>query len=115
MSKRVNTAIWDAKYKRWKINVQKNGQRRTFYSSIAGIKGRREANAKADAWLDDGILSEKRQWPHFGRNTLNIIPQMSVQVHPPFSVLRSTAPTTLCPLSALKSSTLLQTSSCKGL
>lgn len=49
MSKRVNTAIWDAKYKRWKINVQKNGQRRTFYSSIAGIKGRREANAKADA------------------------------------------------------------------
>lgn len=69
MSKRVNTAIWDAKYKRWKINVQKNGQRRTFYSSIAGIKGRREANAKADAWLDDGIIIRKKTvatlWPEY--------------------------------------------------
>lgn len=55
MGKRTNTATWSDKYKRWQINVQKDGLRRSFYSSTPGRNGQREANAKADAWLDDGI------------------------------------------------------------
>ena len=57
MGKRVNTAVWLEKQHRWQIKVQKDGQRRTFTSSKPGRTGQREANAKADAWLDDGIDS----------------------------------------------------------
>lgn len=53
--KRTNTAVWYAARNHWKINVQKNGIRKSFYSSIPGRNGQRECNAKADAWLDDGI------------------------------------------------------------
>lgn len=61
MTKRVNTAVWSEKQKRWRINVQKDGVRRTFYSSTPGRTGQREANAKADTWLDSGIdpISER--------------------------------------------------------
>lgn len=55
MGKRTNTAVWLEKYKRWQINVQKDGKRRSFTSSKPGRTGQREANAKADAWLDDGV------------------------------------------------------------
>lgn len=55
MGKRTNTAVWHEKYNRWQINVQKDGQRRGFYSSVPGRTGQREANAKADAWLDEGM------------------------------------------------------------
>ena len=57
MGKRVNTAVWIEKQNRWKINVQKDGVRKTFYSSIPGRNGMREANKKADAWLDENILN----------------------------------------------------------
>lgn len=53
--KRTNTAVWMEKQNRWQIKVQKNGIRKTFYSSTKGRTGQREANAKADAWLDEGI------------------------------------------------------------
>lgn len=56
MGKRTNTATWSDKYKRWQINVQKDGLRRSFYSSTPGRNGQREANAKADAWLDSDII-----------------------------------------------------------
>lgn len=61
MTKRVNTAVWNEKQKRWRINVQKDGVRRTFYSFTPGRTGQREANAKADAWLDTGVnpISER--------------------------------------------------------
>ena len=55
MGKRVNTAVWFENQKRWQIKVQKDGIRRTFTSSTPGRKGLREANAKADLWLDDGV------------------------------------------------------------
>lgn len=55
MGRRTNTAAWSDKYHRWQINVQRDGKRRSFYSSKPGRTGQREANAKADAWLDDGI------------------------------------------------------------
>jgi len=58
MGKRINTARWMVNQKRWQINVQKDGVRRTFYASTPGRTGQRECNAKADAWLDDNIVDE---------------------------------------------------------
>ena len=55
MSKRTNTAVWEEKYQRWRIAVQKDGVRRQFYSSTPGRNGQREANRKADIWLDTGV------------------------------------------------------------
>ena len=59
MGKRTNTAAWLPNQQRWQINVQKNGVRRSFTSSKPGRTGQREANAKADAWLDDGISNTR--------------------------------------------------------
>lgn len=53
--KRTNSAVWMTDRERWRVVVQKDGQRKAFYSSTPGRAGQREANAKADAWLDDGI------------------------------------------------------------
>lgn len=61
MNKRINTAAWNEKQRRWRINVQRDGKRRTFYSSTPGRTGQREANAKADAWLDMGVESSKEK------------------------------------------------------
>ena len=55
---RTNTAVWLEKYGRWQIKVQKDGVRRTFTSSVPGRTGQREANAKADQWLDGGIVKD---------------------------------------------------------
>lgn len=55
MDKRTNTAVWHEKQQRWQINVQRDGVRRSFYSSKKGRTGQREANKKADEWLDDNI------------------------------------------------------------
>ena len=60
MAKRTNTAKWMENQHRWQINVQKDGIRRSFTSSKPGRTGQREANAKADAWLDDGIENSLR-------------------------------------------------------
>ena len=57
MGRRTNTAVWLEDYKRWQIKVQKDGKRRTFTSSTPGRTGQREANAKADAWLDEGVTN----------------------------------------------------------
>lgn len=57
MGKRTNTAKWIESSKRWQIKVQKDGVRRTFNSSKPGRSGQREANAKADAWLDSSVCS----------------------------------------------------------
>lgn len=55
MSRRTNSAVWQEKFSRWRVAVQKDGQRRYFYSSTPGRTGQREANRKADAWLEDGV------------------------------------------------------------
>lgn len=57
--KRTNTAQWIESRSRWQINVQKNGVRKTFTSSKPGRAGQREANAKADKWLDEGVENSK--------------------------------------------------------
>ena len=46
MTTRTNSAKWTGT--RWRIDVQKDGQRKSFYSSKTGRTGQREANAKAD-------------------------------------------------------------------
>lgn len=57
--KRTNTASWDEKNNRWRIAVQKNGIRKNFYSSTPGRNGQREANRKADEWLERNIVDPK--------------------------------------------------------
>ena len=58
--KRTNTAQWSPGKNRWVISVQKDNKRRWFYSSVPGRTGQREANAKADAWLEDNIDGRTR-------------------------------------------------------
>lgn len=60
---RKNEAVWIEKNNRWQIKVQKDGERKTFYSSLAGKKGKIEAEHKADAWLEN--LSDVSA-PRFG-------------------------------------------------
>lgn len=57
--KRTNTAKWIESAQRWQINVQKDGQRKTFTSAKPGRTGQREANKKADEWLDKGISTAR--------------------------------------------------------
>lgn len=77
MGKRTNSAVWNEKQKRWRINVQKEGVRKTFYSSVPGRNGQREANSKADAWLDDGIYGGSQRvkdlWTQFAHRQLTAI------------------------------------------
>lgn len=61
MKTRTNSATWHAKYQRWQIQVQMDGVRRTFYSSTPGTAGKREAHAKADAWLRTGVAQSGRR------------------------------------------------------
>ena len=56
--KRTNTAKWMEKQQRWQINVQKDGVRKSFYSGTPGRTGQREANRKADLWLDEDIKNQ---------------------------------------------------------
>lgn len=45
-------ATWQDKSQRWAIKIQADGQRKSFYSSTPGKRGKAEAEHKADAWLD---------------------------------------------------------------
>ena len=69
MGRRTNTAVWLEKLGRWQINVQKDGKRRSFYSFKPGRTGQREANAKADDWLDKGVKTRRKTvadvWPEY--------------------------------------------------
>ena len=60
MAKRTNTAKWIESAHRWQINVQQDGVRKTFTSAKPGRTGQREANAKADAWLDHGLQTRQK-------------------------------------------------------
>lgn len=53
-SKRKAEAIWIESKAYWQIKVQKDGVRKAFTSSVKGRKGKHEAEAKADNWLDKG-------------------------------------------------------------
>ena len=58
MAKRNTEAAWVESAQRWQINVQCNGKRKTFVSSKAGKKGKLEAERKADAWLEKGMVDD---------------------------------------------------------
>lgn len=58
MSERKNEAVWIDSRKRWQINVQTSGTRRTFTSTKAGKKGKVEAERKADKWLEEQTVNE---------------------------------------------------------
>ncbi|MGI5824948.1 MAG: tyrosine-type recombinase/integrase [Bacillota bacterium] len=54
MLERTNEAKWIANRKRWQINVQRNGQRKTFTAAEAGTQGKIICERKADRWLEQG-------------------------------------------------------------
>lgn len=58
--KRIAEAIWIEARERWQINVQRDGKRKTFVSSTPGRRGKREAEAKADEWLEAGQPDDMR-------------------------------------------------------
>lgn len=58
--KRTNEASWSDAKKHWYIAVQVNGKRKFFYSSITGRKGKIDAEAKADEWLERGVFNDPR-------------------------------------------------------
>lgn len=51
-------ARWVASRQRWQINVQADGERRTFTSSRPGPRGKVECEKKADAWLSGHVSGE---------------------------------------------------------
>ena len=55
---RKNEAKWFDSANRWQIKVQKDGVRRTFFSSIKGTKGKIAAEKQADSWLESGVENE---------------------------------------------------------
>jgi integrase len=55
---RKNEAKWIEKRKRWQINVQSDGQRRTFQDTTPGTKGKVLCEQKADKWVKDKLVDE---------------------------------------------------------
>lgn len=62
---RTNEAIWIEKSNRWQINLQIDGERRTFTSSTPGKKGKAEAERKADKWEEERTQNENIRFPKF--------------------------------------------------
>lgn len=52
-------AIWIDSRKRWQINVQRDGQRKTFTDSTPGKQGKHSAEQKADKWLTKFSTEQK--------------------------------------------------------
>jgi integrase len=52
MTIRKNEARWVADREFWRIDVQVDGKRKVFYSSIKGRKGKIQCERNADEWLD---------------------------------------------------------------
>lgn len=81
MAKRTSSAYWEEKRSRWRIDVQKNGIRRTFYSSSPGRQGKRECHEKADAWLDEGITCTRRKVKDMADDYMNDLKVTTSQSH----------------------------------
>lgn len=54
MTDRTNEAKWSDSKGRWRIDVQRDGVRKSFYSAKEGRKGKLECQQKADKWLEQG-------------------------------------------------------------
>ena len=60
----------------WKINVQKDGERKSFYSKLPGKRGQKDCAAKAAAWLLSDLplsLSDKTTVDTIGFNFLSML------------------------------------------
>jgi len=55
---RKNEAIWLGNEKRWLIQVQIDGYRKKFYSSLEGKRGKIAAEKKADEWIQRETFAE---------------------------------------------------------
>lgn len=55
---RKNEAIWLETEKRWLIQIQIDGRRKKFYSSVEGKRGKIQAEKKADDWLKSETFAE---------------------------------------------------------
>ena len=66
-TERRSEAIWLDNRQIWLIKVQKDGVRKPFQSSTPGRKGKREAEAQADEWLESGQedMSFRLAWQQF--------------------------------------------------
>lgn len=66
-TERRSEAIWLENRQMWLIKVQKDGVRKPFQSSTPGRKGKREAEALADEWLESGKddMSFTLAWKQF--------------------------------------------------
>lgn len=60
-------AKWLEAKQYWEIKVQKEGERKSFRSAVKGRKGKHEAEAKADKWLESGTAEMRFQaaWDAF--------------------------------------------------
>lgn len=56
MPTRMNEAKWLEKYKRWQLNEQVNGVRKTFTSTTPGRAGKAVVNRKADEWVASQLV-----------------------------------------------------------
>lgn len=65
MPTRKNEARWIEARERWQINVQQDGERRTFTSKTPGKKGKVEAERKADAWMENRISVRDIRYEQF--------------------------------------------------
>lgn len=64
---RISEAAWIESRGYWQIKVQKDGVRKAFTSSTPGRRGKHEAEAKADDWLERGTSDMRFQhaWDEF--------------------------------------------------
>lgn len=81
MGKRTGSAYWDDNKQSWRIDVQKNGIRKSFYSSTPGRNGKRECHDKADAWLDDGMVETRRKVSDMAKMYMEELKSTTSQSH----------------------------------
>ena len=69
-TQRRSEAIWIESKGYWQIKVQKEGVRKAFTSSVKGRKGKHEAEAKADYWLEHGTVDMLffKAWEYYLRH-----------------------------------------------
>ena len=58
---RTSTAKWYPQRCHWRIDIQRDGERKTFYDATPGRAGMLRCNAKADEWLSKkqrGVITD---------------------------------------------------------
>lgn len=63
MGYKTPIAHWDKNRKRWKVQVQRDGERKAFYSRVPGQMGKKEAEQMAENWKKRLPLPERSSVP----------------------------------------------------